>query len=109
MDTGCFYEAIGGLEVTHLMLALNTIGIVMFMAGFVFGLYNLMKFRRWLSFPMVLLYATAMMSLFSRVAYFSLNFVMIDTFYNLILIVLPIFLSLSVVLSQILIYIVLDI
>ena len=81
----------------------------MFILGASFGIYNMSRFKKYRTYSIMLFYSCAIVCLLSRTAYFVIRVIKPTTLLqiDLLLTVLPSYVSISMIASQLLTYILL--
>lgn len=85
----------------------NSSSLALFAVATGYALLNIYRFWRMMTFHMGILYTIAMLNLLLRCAYFILKYFATWTYWNLILLVMPDCLGVSLVLAQTMIYLIL--
>lgn len=90
-------------------LITNALCLLLFLGTFVFGLTNIVSFWKYRTYQTGLFYLMAVLNLLTRSSFFAVRFFYFDTYFNLLTVIIPGICSLSVVISQTMIYSVLTI
>ena len=97
------------VDQTRAMTIINTIGLIIYLSSLIFGLFNMIRFRRHRSYPMGVFYVLTVLNLSLRTVYFASQFFFRDCQLDLILTILPSSFSGSIGISQTMNYIVFSI
>ena len=75
MDSGeSNISTIDGYTLSYAVISILSVGIVLFLIGSIFTVWNACKFFNHRSFPLVVFYVLMLMDFLSRVAYYSACF-----------------------------------
>ena len=84
---------------TRTVNIINAVGFVVYAGSLIFGVYNMIKFRRHRSYPMGVFYVLTILNLIFRGGYFALTFFPPQCFWIVALSVLPSSFSCSIGIS----------
>lgn len=93
-------------EQTRTIRIINLIGFLIYTSSLIFGVYNMIKFRRHRSYPMGVFYVLTVLNLSLRAGYFVLSFFPSACFWAVTLSILPSSFSTSIGISQTMNYLV---
>ena len=93
-------------EETRTIKIINIIGFLVYISSLIFGVYNMIKFRRHRSYPMGVFYVLTILNLSLRACYFVFAFIPGACFWGVTLSILPSSFSSSIGISQTMNYLV---
>ena len=93
-------------EETRTIRIINTIGFLVYISSLIFGVYNMIKFRKHRSYPMGVFYVLTILNLSLRACYFIFAFFPKACFWAVTLSILPSSFSCSIGISQTMNYLV---
>jgi hypothetical protein len=103
------YKTIDGYPMTDIDIATNICCLMIFTMIFIYGILIAIKFWKYRTYQTGLFYVMALLCLVSKSIYFALRFIYFNSYCILLMHVIPGLFSLSVVISQTIVYAVLTV
>jgi hypothetical protein len=101
------YFTADGEPMTIFNMITNVICLMIFLSTLIYGVVNIVRFWKFKTYQTALFYLMAVFNLTTRSSFFIVRFIYFKTYFNLLSVIIPGICSLSVVISQTMIYTVL--